>query len=129
MKTSKLAIRETLAPSIALLTSLSTLVCCTLPAVLITLGMGAALSSLTSNFPQLIWLSAHKPLVFGGSLALLCAAWGVRYLTRNMPCPADPRAAKACARARALGGWVLGIGFGIWSIGSFSAFILPKLLV
>ena len=128
MKTRRVTLRETLAPSIALITSLSTLICCTLPAVLITLGMGAALSSLTSNFPQLIWLSARKPLVFGGSLALLCAAWGVRYMTRNMPCPADPLAAKACARARALGGWVLGIGFGVWGSGAFSAFILPKLL-
>ncbi len=128
MKIRRVAIREMLAPSLALLTSLSTLVCCTLPAILITLGMGAALSSLTSNFPQLIWLSSNKPLVFGGSLTLLCAAWGVRYLTRNMPCPADARAANACARLRALGGWVLWIGFGVWAIGAFSAFILPKLL-
>jgi len=125
---SKLALRETAGPMVALLTSLSTLVCCTLPAVMITLGMGAALSSLTSNVPQLIWLSAHKPLVFGGSFILLCLAWLVRYLTRNMPCPADPAMAKSCARLRRFGGWVLYTGFGVWAIGAFSAFILPKLL-
>ncbi len=124
-----LATRETAAPAIALLTSLSTLICCTLPAVMITLGMGAALSSLTSNIPQLIWLSAHKPLVFGGSFVLLCTAWGVRYLTRNMPCPADPAQAKLCSRLRRVGGWILYIGFGVWGIGAFSAFVLPKLLV
>ena len=128
MRKAKLAFRETAAPTVALVTSLSTLVCCTLPAVMITLGMGAALSSLTSNVPQLIWLSAHKPLVFGGSFVLLCLAWLVRYLTRNMPCPADPAQAKACARMRSIGGWVLYIGFGVWAIGAFSAFILPKLL-
>lgn len=128
MSKAKLAIRETAAPTIALFTSLSTLICCTLPAVMITLGMGAALSSLTSNVPQLIWLSAHKPLVFGGSFILLCAAWGVRYLTRNMPCPADPAQAKLCSRLRSFGGWVLYIGFGVWAVGAFSAFILPKLL-
>ena len=49
MSKARLALRETGAPTIALLTSLSTLICCTLPAVMITLGMGAALSSLTSN--------------------------------------------------------------------------------
>lgn len=128
MSKAKLAFRETAAPAVALVTSLSTLICCTLPAVMITLGMGAALSSLTSNVPQLIWLSAHKPLVFGGSFVLLCLAWFVRYLTRNMPCPADPAQAKLCSRLRAIGGWVLYIGFGVWAIGAFSAFILPKLL-
>jgi hypothetical protein len=124
----KLAIRETAAPTVALLTSLSTLICCTLPAVMITLGMGAALSSLTSNVPQLIWLSARKAFVFGGSFILLCLAWGVRYFTRNMPCPADPAQAKICARLRAIGGWVLYIGFAVWAIGAFSAFILPELM-
>lgn len=124
----RLAMRETAAPTLALVTSLSTLVCCTLPAVFITLGMGAALSSLTANIPQLIWLSERKPLVFGGSLVLLCLAALVRYLTRNMPCPADPAAAKSCARLRRVGGWVLYAGFGVWAIGAFSAFILPKLL-
>ena len=128
MSKAKLAFRETAAPTIALLTSLSTLICCTLPAVMITLGMGAALSSLTSNVPQLIWLSERKALVFGGSLILLCLAWGVRYLTRNMPCPADPAQAKICANLRAIGGWVLYVGFGVWAVGAFSAFILPKLL-
>lgn len=128
MGKAKLAFRETAAPTLALVTSLSTLVCCTLPAVLITLGMGAALSSLTSNVPQLIWLSERKALVFGGSFILLSLAWLVRYLTRNMPCPADPTLAKSCARLRSLGGWVLYIGFGVWAIGAFSAFVLPKLL-
>ena len=128
MSKAKLAFRETAAPTIALLTSLSTLICCTLPAIMITLGMGAALSSLTSNVPQLIWLSERKALVFGGSLILLYLAWGVRYLTRNMPCPADPAQAKICANLRAIGGWVLYIGFGVWAVGAFSAFILPKLL-
>lgn len=124
----RVAFRETAAPTVALITSLSTLVCCTLPAVFITLGMGAALSSLTSNIPQLIWISERKPLVFGGSLILLGLAWLLRYLTRNMACPADPAAAKACARLRRLGGWVLCAGFAVWAIGAFSAFVLPKLL-
>jgi len=128
MSKARLALRETAAPTLALVTSLSTLICCTLPAVMITLGMGAALSSLTSNVPQLIWLSERKPLIFGGSLVLLGLAWGVRYLTRNMPCPADPALAKSCASLRRLGGWVLYIGFAVWMIGAFSAFVLPKLI-
>ena len=128
MSKTRLAMRETAAPTVALLTSLSTLVCCTLPAVMITLGMGAALSSLTANIPQLIWLSERKALVFGGSLVLLLLAWGVRYLTRNMPCPSDPALARACTRLRAIGRWVLWAGFAVWVIGAFSAFILTGML-
>lgn len=128
MSRMKLATRETAAPAIALVTSLSTLVCCTLPAVMITLGMGAALSTLTTNVPQLIWLSAHKPLVFSGSFILLLCAWAVRFATRNMPCPADPKQAKLCGRLRTLGGIILALGFIVWAIGAFSAFILPKFL-
>lgn len=123
-----LALRETAAPLIALLTSVSTLLCCTLPAIMITLGMGAALSGLVSAVPQLIWLSERKALVFGGSLILLLLAWAVRYLTRNRPCPADPLQAKWCARFRRFGGWVLWAGFATWAIGAFSAFILPELM-
>jgi len=129
MSKARLALRETAAPMVALLTSLSTLICCTLPAIMITLGMGAALSSLTSNVPQLIWLSERKPFVFGSSFVLLSLAWLVRYLTRNMSCPADPVLAKSCTRLRRLGGWVLYAGFTVWAIGAFSAFILPKLII
>ena len=38
----------------------STLVCCAIPAVLVALGAGAALSSLVAVFPQVVWLSEHK---------------------------------------------------------------------
>ena len=43
-----------------LLASTATLVCCVLPAVLVSLGAGAVLAGLVSSFPQLVWLSEHK---------------------------------------------------------------------
>ena len=55
----------------ALLASSATLVCCVLPAVLVALGAGAALAGLVTAVPQLVWLSEHKALVFGGAAALL----------------------------------------------------------
>ena len=132
--TSRAAIawRETAAPTFALFTSLSTLVCCTLPAILITLGMGAALVSINDAVPGLSWLSGilypYKGWVFGISLALLLLAWGVRYATRNQPCPADPKLARACGRLRRVGGWVLYTGFAFWAVGAFSTFVAPKLI-
>ncbi len=84
----------------ALLASAGTLVCCVLPAVMVSLGAGAALAGLVSAVPQLIWLSEQKLLVFGtASVALLlagCLLWRARYA----PCPADPKLAQACMRLR-----------------------------
>jgi len=127
-----LAFRETAAPTFALLTSLSTLVCCTLPAILITLGMGASLIAINDAVPGLQHLSEIlypiKGWVFGGALLMLLLAWGVRYVTRNQPCPADPKLARACSRLRRLGGWVLYTGFAFWVIGFISTFIAPHLI-
>ncbi len=60
----------------SLLASSATLVCCVLPAVMVSLGAGAALVGLVSAFPQLVWLSEHKGWVFGiaGAVAGRAAA-------------------------------------------------------
>lgn len=46
------------------LASSATLICCVLPAVLVSLGAGAAMVGLVAAFPQLVWLSEHKAGVF-----------------------------------------------------------------
>jgi hypothetical protein len=58
----------------SLLASAATLVCCVLPAVMVSLGAGASLVGLVSAFPQLVWLSEHKNLVFAIAAALLLAS-------------------------------------------------------
>ena len=55
----------------ALLASSTTLVCCVLPAVLVSIGAGAAVVGLVSAVPQLVWLSEHKVVVFGTAAVLL----------------------------------------------------------
>jgi hypothetical protein len=84
----------------ALLASSATLVCCVLPAVLVALGAGAALASLVAAVPQLVWLSEHKPLVFGIAIALLVISGLALSHGRSLPCPSDPQAARACQRLR-----------------------------
>lgn len=120
--------RETISPTLALFTSLGTLVCCALPALLVTLGLGAAMAGLVSTVPQLIWLSEHKGWVFGLSGAMIAGAALLHYRSRNRPCPTDPAQAKACARLRWLSTAVLGMAVGAWSIGFFFAFLAPPLL-
>ena len=68
------SLRGSLWSSVAtLFATSSTLVCCAIPAMLVALGAGAALSSLVSVFPQVVWLSEHKESLFavsGAALAL-----------------------------------------------------------
>ena len=56
--------RDTIAPTLALFGSASTLLCCALPALLISLGAGAVMAGLTSAIPGIMWLSAHKDVLF-----------------------------------------------------------------
>ena len=108
----------------ALLASSATLVCCVLPAVLVSVGAGAALVSLVSAFPQLIWLSEHKTFVFGFAGALLLLSGVVIWFARRLPCPTEPVAARSCTRLRRLSQWLYGIALAAFVAGFLFAFIL-----
>ncbi|MFP4518497.1 MAG: hypothetical protein ACLFQ5_03485 [Oceanicaulis sp.] len=125
----RLAIRETAAPALALFASASTLICCALPALLVTIGAGAVMAGLAGNVPGLIFLSANKGWVFSLAALLLAGAWYARWATRNAPCPADAAKAKACARMRAIGGATLWFASILLGVGAFFAFFAAELLL
>jgi len=58
-------VRTIILEILTILSSFSTLVCCALPAALVTIGAGAALASVVTAVPQLVWLSQHKIPLFG----------------------------------------------------------------
>ena len=109
----------------ALLASSATLVCCVLPAVLVAIGAGAALAGLVSAVPQLIWLSEHKPLVFGLAGALLAISAAALWVGRRAPCPADPELARSCQRLRRISAVIFAIALLSFGVGATFAFILP----
>lgn len=125
----RLAIRETAGPALALFASASTLICCALPALLVTIGAGAVMAGLASSVPGLVFLSAHKGWVFALAALLLAGAWYARWATRNAPCPADPLKARACARMRAFGGATLWFASILLATGAFFAFFAADLLL
>jgi hypothetical protein len=117
------AVRAQLAGGlIALLGASGTLVCCVLPAVMVSLGLGATLAAWVSAVPQLIWLSQHKALVFGLAGGILLLAGGLHAWARRQPCPADPALARACSRGRRIGRWLLGIAIAAYLLGALFAF-------
>jgi hypothetical protein len=109
----------------ALLASSATLVCCVLPAVLVTLGAGAAVAGLVTAVPQLIWLSEHKPLVFGIAGVLLVISGAALWVGRRAPCPADPELARSCQRLRGISAVIYAIASVCFGIGFTFAFVLP----
>ncbi|MEM1379522.1 MAG: hypothetical protein AAGH41_02750 [Pseudomonadota bacterium] len=122
-------LRETLAPTLALFASLSTLLCCALPALLITIGAGAVMAGLASSVPGLIWLTENKVGLFIVSGLLLTGAATAKWLTRNAPCPIDPAQAKACMRLRRTGTVILSVAGGVYAIGGFFAFFAADILL
>ena len=116
-----------LASVLSLFSSGSTLLCCALPALLVALGAGAALSSLVSAVPQIVWLSEHKVGLFVGAAAMLALSGYLQWRARNLPCPADPALAAACARTRRVSLRVYWVSVMIYLAGGFFAFIAPLL--
>jgi hypothetical protein len=110
---------------LALVTSSGTLLCCTLPALLVSIGAGAALSSLVSTVPQLVVLSEHKGWVFGAAAAMLLAAGVVQWRSRNAPCPIDPALRASCLAARRWSRGVYVASVVLFAIGLLFAYLLP----
>lgn len=117
-----------LLPTAALFASLTTLICCALPAALVALGMGAVMAGLVTAVPGIVWFSANKPLVFGVAGALLLASGAWMWRARSMPCPTDPVQARACMRLRAVSWWIWGISVALFAVGAFFAFFAAGLL-
>lgn len=110
---------------LSLFTSGSTLICCALPATLVAIGSAATLTSLVSNFPQLIWISEHKTLIFSIAALMLIAAGQLQWQARNAPCPADPQLAEVCTKARKSALLIYWISVAIFMVGAFFAFVAP----
>lgn len=113
--------------AVALLASTSTLLCCALPALLVSIGAGATLVSIVGVLPQLVWLSEHKAALFAVSGVLLAAAGALQWRARSLPCPVDPALARACASARRTSAGVWFASLAIFLIGVLFAFVLPLL--
>ena len=120
---------STLPAFLSLFTSTGTLVCCALPALLVSLGAGAVMAGLIEAVPQITWLGRNKALVFSmaGLMLALSGAW--QWHARTLPCPPDKAQAEACARTRRVSWIVWWMSVTLFAIGAFFAFFAAKIMV
>jgi mercuric ion transport protein len=116
---------------LSLFTSLSTLICCALPSLLVLLGLGAAVASTLSSMPWLVSLSHHKIWVFGISGTLILLSFVQAYVVTprlqkgQESCTADD---PTCSRAARVSGVLLWFSATIYMIGFITAFLLGPIL-
>jgi hypothetical protein len=111
----------------SLFASSSTLVCCAIPALLVALGAGAALSSLVSIFPQVVWLSEHKEALFGFAGVMMIGSGALQWRNRSAPCPIDPALRDACLKTRKTARNLYAASVVLYFIGGWFAFVQPWL--
>ncbi len=108
---------------LTLFASAGTLICCALPVILVTLGLGTVVVGLTTTFPWLVTLSGYKEWVFIVS-ALLLATAGWALYRRGRSCPADPQKARLCSRLDRWNRRVYWAAVALWVIGFLFAYLL-----
>lgn len=112
---------------LTLFASTGTLICCALPILLVTLGLGSAVVGLTGAFPWLVDLSRHKAWVFAVSAALLAIGGWMLYQGARS-CPTDPTLGRLCSRLDQWNRWIYWSSVAIWGVGVFAAYALLPLV-
>jgi hypothetical protein len=124
------AARSAVLSYFSLFSSLSTLLCCALPSLLVLFGLGASVASTLSFLPWLVALSRHKVLTFSISGALIACSFLNTYyiLPRLRKDECSPNNPTACAEASRLSRILLWASAAIYTIGFFVAFVLGAIL-
>ncbi len=111
-----------------LFTTSGTLICCALPIIFVTLGMGATVAAMSSTFPFLITLSHYKIWVFLFSgLMLLISGWLM--FRPGRVCPIETGLAQACSTAHKWNKRIYFSSVSIWAIGFAAAYLLLPLRI
>jgi len=122
--------RSALLNYFSLFTSLSTLLCCALPSLLVLFGLGASVASMLSFMPWLVTLSRHKVVTFSISGVLIACSFVNTYyvlprLTKRECSPDNPN---VCAEASRLSRTLLWVSAAVYGVGLFVAFVLGPIL-
>lgn len=122
--------KERILAFLALFTSASTLLCCALPALLVSLGLGMAAAGIFTALPWLRGLIVHKTWLFLVAAGLIGGNfWLVYRPTRRPACEVPPGGGPSgCETGGRFTRGVLWISVVLYTIGFLSAYGLPWIL-
>src|SRR5438445_9541312 len=112
---------------LSLFTSLGTLLCCALPALLVLLGLGATVASVVSAAPWLVALSRHKNWTFAIAGLLIAGNFVYVYvLAPRLRAHSEQCAPgeEACVVAGRISTAVLWASAAVYAVGFFVAYVL-----
>jgi len=114
---------------LTLFLSLGTLICCVLPLILVTLGLGAVIATLISQYPIIATLTQYKIWIFIiAACLLILTAWLLWRPGRS--CPADQSLALFCNKIQVWNKRIFWMALIVWLVGSVVTYIiLPLWLV
>ena len=110
-----------------LFSSTSTMICCALPALMISIGAGSTMAFLSGNIPGFIWLSQNKSYLFIFAGIMLILGGVLQLKNRSLECPPDGSQAASCQASKSWSKYIYFISLIIYLIGGFFAFIAPIL--
>jgi hypothetical protein len=116
-------LRNSVLHTLTAFSSVGTLVCCALPALLVSIGAGAVMATLVTAVPRLVWVSEHKIPLFVFAGFMLCLSGFATHWSRRMACPTDAALAKSCLQARRVSLGVFIISLTIYATGFYFAFL------
>lgn len=122
--------RSALLSYFSLFSSVSTLLCCTLPSLLVLFGLGASVASMLSFLPWLVTLSHYKRVTFLISGVLITLSFVNMYYIaprlRAQQCsPDNPTACEDASRVSKVLLWISAM---IYALGFFVAYVLGPFL-
>ena len=86
------------------------------------------MAGLTAAIPGIMWLSAHKDILFVLSGLLMVFSTSLWWRQRYAPCPVDPVKAAACQRLRQINRWLLTVAWIAYGCGLFFAYLWVALV-
>lgn len=114
--------RQQLASFLSLFGSLSTLICCALPSVLVALGAGAVVASLVSALPWLVWVSHYKTWFFIIAGVLLATNFVLVYWPQSrVACVVG--GGRACEAAKRWNKLLLWVSVALYGFGFFMTYL------
>jgi mercuric ion transport protein len=122
-------VRSAVLSYFSLFTSLSTLLCCALPSLLVLFGLGASVASTLSFFPWLVTLSRHKDFTFAVSGILIAGSFvNTYYFVPRLRTECSPDNPQACAETTRVSRILLWVSAAVYAVGFLVAFVLGPIL-